>query len=29
VIGHVPTRDEPIVDGSPTPSLLGLYDFPP
>ena len=29
LIGRVPTGDEPLAEGSPTPSLLGLYDFPP
>jgi len=29
LIGRVPTGDEPLAEDSPTPSLLGLYDFPP
>jgi hypothetical protein len=29
LIGRVPTGDEPLAQGSPTRSLLGLYDFPP
>ena len=29
VIGHVPAGMEPIVATSPTPTLLGVYDYPP
>jgi hypothetical protein len=29
VIGHVPTDDQPLADGSHPASLIALYDFPP